>query len=172
MLWFERRFTRNCLVLCFPTLLAGCLHPLYGGPAGAALVQNMQAVEVEPIPERLGHYLHNDLIFAFNGTGAAFSPKYRLIVTPVERVQTPLVDTITGRATAATVVVDANYTLMPIAGGPPVATGTAFTAASYDRSSQRFANIRAARDAEIRDAESLSDQIRLRIAAALASRTP
>ena len=44
--------------------------------------------------------------------------------------------------------------------------GVAFTAATYDRSSQRFANIRAARDAEIRDAKALADQIRTRVAAA------
>ena len=42
--------------------------------------------------------------------------------------------------------------------------------ASYDRTSQRFANIRAARDAEIRDAKALADQIRTRIMAALAAR--
>jgi LPS-assembly lipoprotein len=44
----------------------------------------------------------------------------------------------------------------------------AFTFASYDRTSQRFANIRAARDAEIRDAKVLADQIKTRLAVALA----
>jgi LPS-assembly lipoprotein len=44
----------------------------------------------------------------------------------------------------------------------------AFTFASYDRSSQRFANIRAARDAEIRDTRVLAEQIKTRLAADLA----
>ncbi len=39
--------------------------------------------------------------------------------------------------------------------------------ASYDRDAQRFANIRAARDAEIRAAKTLADQIRTRLAVAL-----
>ena len=50
----------------------------------------------------------------------------------------------------------------------PLTRGTAFVFKSYDRTSERFANIRAARDAEIRDAKRLSDQIRIRLAAFLA----
>lgn len=172
MSWFDFRRGRALLALSSVALLSGCLHPMYGGVAGRALVSAMQSVEIVPIKDRLGHYLHNDLIFAFNGTGASFSPRYRLSVIPVEQVQTPLVDTITGRATAGTVVVDANYRLVRISDGALVASGTAFTAAVYDRSSPRFADIRAARDAEIRDASSLSDQIRIRVAAALAAQNP
>ena len=40
----------------------------------------------------------------------------------------------------------------------------------YDRTSQRLSNVRAARDAEIRNAKVLADQIRTRIAIALATR--
>jgi LPS-assembly lipoprotein len=42
--------------------------------------------------------------------------------------------------------------------------------ASYDRFPQRFASVRAARDAEIRVAKLLADQIRTRVAAHLATR--
>jgi LPS-assembly lipoprotein len=68
-------------------------------------------------------------------------------------------------------IVDADYRLLPIAGGAPAASGVAFVTASYDRTSQRFANLRAARDAEIRSARSLADQIRTRLAADLSRRT-
>ena len=44
-------------------------------------------------------------------------------------------------------------------------TGTVTSAADYDRSEQRFADIRAARDAEIRDAHTVADQITQQIAA-------
>jgi len=43
--------------------------------------------------------------------------------------------------------------------------GRATVAASYDRTSQRFTNLRAARDASIRTRKSLSDQIKHSIAA-------
>jgi LPS-assembly lipoprotein len=151
--------------------LTGCFQPMYGGPSGQALVQDFQAIKVDPIPERIGHYLANDLIFALNGTGSTVQPRYRLVVNVKQRVQAPLVDTVSGRATSGMLLVDADYRLLPIAGGPPVASGVAFTTASYDRTSQRFANLRAARDAEIRSARSLEDQIRTRLAIDLSRRT-
>ncbi len=165
-------FLRAALVsLTLGVSLAGCFQPMYGGPSGQALVQDFQAIKVEPIPERIGHYLANDLIFALNGTGSTVQPRYRLVVNVKQRVQAPLVDTVSGRATSGMLLVDADYRLLPIAGGPPIASGVAFTTASYDRTSQRFANLRAARDAEIRSARSLADQIRTRLATDLSRRT-
>jgi LPS-assembly lipoprotein len=145
---------------------------MYGGVSGHALADTLQTIKVEPIPNRMGHYLGDALIFAFNGTGSSVTPKYRLVITPSERVQTPLVDTVTGQATLATVLADAHYELFPILGDKALTSGTAFTEASYDRTSQAFANVSAASDAEKRDADSLADQIRIRIAAYLATTTP
>lgn len=156
--------------LCLSLTLGGCLQPMYGGIAGSSLQAELASIKVEPIPDRIGHYLSNELAFALNGSGAETVPKYRLVIAVTEKVQTPLVDTISGRATAGTVVVDANYQLIPSGGTEPIAKGTAFVAASYDRTSQRFANLRAARDAEIRAARSLSEQIHTRIASALSGR--
>jgi LPS-assembly lipoprotein len=172
MSWLERwtayaRFAGLLSVLA----LGGCFHPLYAPASGRDVQGELAAIQVAPIPDRLGHYLANELIFAFNGTGSQVTPKYRLVVATRERVETPLVDTISGNATSGTVVVDAEYKLLPILGGDPVTQGTAFTIASYDRSNQRFANIRAARDAEIRDAKTLADQIRTRVAAAIATKS-
>ena len=45
--------------------------------------------------------------------------------------------------------------------------GSAMAFAPYDRSFQEYANLRASRDAEIRIARSLSQEIELRVAAAL-----
>ena len=151
--------------------LSGCIQPLYGPlSAGGDVAGELQAIAVEPIPNRLGHYLGNELIFGFNGTGSQVPPKYRLIVTVTENVQTPLLDTVSGYPSAANVVVNADYRLMPVGGTEPVTKGQATVVASYDRTNQRFANLRAARDAEIRDAKTLADQIRIRVAAAIAGR--
>jgi len=151
--------------------LGGCIQPMYGGLTGTNLRSDLAAIKVEPIPERIGYYLANDLEFAFNGSGSEVSPKYRLVITVTEKVQTPLVDTISGRATAATVVVDANYKLMASGSDQPITEGTAFVASSYDRTSQRFANLRAARDAEIRAAKALSEQIYTRVASFMSGRS-
>ena len=80
-------------------------------------------------------------------------PRYRLSVVLRERVQTPILDTVTGRATSATVIVDADYGWCHLPQKVEVLNGTAFDIASYDRFSNRFSNVRAARDAEIRDAK-------------------
>ena len=162
---------RGVLAALLSLALSGCLQPLYGPlSSGGDVAAELQAIAIDPIPDRLGHYLENELIFAFNGTGSQVTPKYRLIVALRENVQTPLLDTVTGYPSAGTVVVNADYKLVPAQGGEPIAKGTAMVAASYDRTSQRFADIRAARDAEIRDARVLADQIRTNIAAAFAAR--
>jgi LPS-assembly lipoprotein len=127
----------------------------------------LQVIDVAPIPERLGHYLRNELIFALNGTGEDFTPRYRLTVKLKESVQTPILDTVTSRATSATVITEAEYTLVKLPGETPVTKGRATAIASYDRFSARYANVRAARDAEIRDAKVLADEIQNRVAMAL-----
>ena len=162
------RVILTSIVLSAP--LIGCFQPMYGGPSGQALVEDFRAIKVEPIGERIGHYLGNELIFLLNGTGAVTQARYRHVDSVKHRVQAPRVDTVSGRATTGMLIVDADYRLLPVAGGAPVASGVAFVTSSYDRTSQRFANLRAARDAEIRSARGLADQIRTRLAADLSRR--
>jgi LPS-assembly lipoprotein len=154
--------------------LAGCLQPLYA-PAGfgldsAPLAAELQSIQVDEIPQRIGHYVRNELIFGLNGTGSQPPPRYRLTVTLRERVQTPIIDTVTGRATSATVIVDAEYRLVTVPQEIEVTKGIAFNVASYDRFSNRFSNVRAARDAEIRNARVIAESIRTRIATVMAAR--
>jgi LPS-assembly lipoprotein len=158
-----------CVALALSLSACNGVRPLYG-PIGsdAPLAAELQAVEVAPIPDRAGHYVRNELIFAFNGTGSQVSPRYRLLVELKERVQTPILDTVTGRATSATVIVDAAYRLITIADEKIITEGVAFGVASYDRFSNRLANVRAARDSEIKDAKVIADQIRTRVATVLA----
>lgn len=164
------RFAFAALFAAIASLsLSGCIQPLYGPiGAGAPLAAELQAVAVDPIPERLGHYVRNELIFAFNGTGSDVPPRYRLSIALKERVQTPILDTVTGRATSATIIVDAEYKLISLADEREVTSGVAFGVASYDRFSNRLSNVRAARDSEIRDARVIADQIRTRVATVLA----
>ena len=164
-------FPAVALALACALSLGGCLQPMYGqfAEGGPGLQNELQAIAIEPIPDRIGHYIGDDLIFDLNGTGSHPPPRYRLFVTLNEGVQTPLIDTVSGRASAATVVINADYRLVAIDTGLPVTKGTAFVFKSYDRTSQRFANIRAARDAEIHDAKELSDQLRIRLASAFAA---
>ena len=173
MLSFETFLCRWLPLVGLAASLGGCnVEPLYGGPGGQNLQANLAAIAIDPVPDRLGHYLGDELIYALNGTGSQVTPKYRLTIMTAERVSTPIVDTLSGQATAATVAVDANYKLTNIAGGGTITEGTAFNVASYDRGSNRFADTRAARDAEIRDAKQLAEQLRNRLAIALRAPPP
>ena len=141
---------------------SGCMRPLYAGADGVALLADIEAIMIEPIPGRIGHYLGNELAFALNGSRIA-SEKYLLNIALSQRIQTPVVDTISGRATSATVLVDAEYRLKLIGADKDIASGVAFTLISYDRTSQRYSNIRAGKDAEVKAAKSLAEQIRMKI---------
>ncbi|GGK34520.1 LPS assembly lipoprotein LptE [Salinarimonas ramus] len=156
--------------------LAGCLTPLYGTAASnVALEQQLRAIVVEPVAvaageeEVLGHYLRQELVFALDGTGSATTagPKaYRLSVRANATVSTPIVDSVTLRASVASLTSSATYTLATM-DGSVVDAGTVTGVVTYERTVQRFASVRAGRDARIRVAKRLAEEMRTRIAIAL-----
>jgi LPS-assembly lipoprotein len=149
--------------------LAGCM-PLYGTLGAGGLESELQAIEIVPIAGRTGHYVADDLMFAFNGSRAPVPPRYKLTVGLKEHVQTALNDTVTYRSTAATVITDAEFTLTPYGGGPVIIKGVAFGAVSYDRFGQRISNVAAARDAQVRDAHTIAESIKEQVASYFAAR--
>jgi LPS-assembly lipoprotein len=160
-----------CAALALAGALAGCFQPLYGEASHPGLVDDLRAIEVAPIKDRVGHYLADNLITDLNGTGQTPTPKYRLTVTVTTATSTPTVSSLTNVATSATVTGEAKFTLNKADGGAQVLTGTATAFAAYDRSQQRYNDLRAQRDAEIRLARSLSSEISQRLAAELAGKT-
>ena len=157
--------------LVFAGALAGCFQPLYGEAAHPGLVEDLRAIEVAPIKDRIGHYLGDNLTTDLNGTGQTPTPKYRLTVTVSLGTTTATVNALTNVATSASLTGEARFTLNKVDGGEQVLTGVASAFAAYDRSLQRYNDLRAARDAEIRLARALSSEISLRLASALAAKT-
>jgi LPS-assembly lipoprotein len=151
--------------------LASCFQPLYSEAAHPGLAEDVRAIQVAPIKDRIGHYLADYLTSDLNGTGETPPPKYRLTVTVSTGTQTPTVNSLTNVATSATLTGEASYTLNKVDGGEKVLDGKAVAAAAYDRSQQRYNDLRAARDAEIRLARALSAEISLRVASELAGKT-
>ncbi|THD45457.1 MAG: hypothetical protein E7774_07945 [Bradyrhizobium sp.] len=169
MSWSDR--ARGLAALALALSLGGCFQPLYSEASHPGLVADLQAVEVAPIPDRIGHYLGDDLISSLNGTGSTPAAKYRLTVTLTQTTQTPTIESQTNAADAATILGLAKFTLIKIDGGQLVFRGEATTAAVYDRTLQGFADLRAERDAEIRIARALADEISLRVAGALGDKS-
>jgi LPS-assembly lipoprotein len=168
-----RAVRRLGLVAALGLALPGCLQPLYGPTASGVPLQTiLAAIEVDPITvpinqQRLSHFVRSELVYDLDGSGQPAPKRYRLAISVTTTIQSPIVDTTFGRANASTLLGEATYTLTSIAGGAPVTTGKVVGSASYERSPQRFAVVRAQRDAEIRLAKLLSEQIRNKLALSL-----
>lgn len=152
--------------------LTGCFRPVYGdlGTGNASIVQEeMKKITIAPIPERNGHYVYNALVERINGSGETVSPKYMLKVSLTQGINTPTVDYFSGAATSSSIVITANYALTDIKTGKSIASDTVSQSHAYDRGAQRYANISAARSAEIFSAKDIAEQIADRIAVALST---
>lgn len=149
--------------------LGGCLRPLYGpSPTGKNVADQLASVEVVITPkvaqERLAHYVEQELRFDLDGSGRTTVKAYRLELVLTQEVLTSSVNQATGQAVAAIVRVNANYKLVESGSTKVLASGSATASAGYDRTPQRFSNLRAARDAEIRAAKTLSEQLHTKLA--------
>jgi LPS-assembly lipoprotein len=166
----RRRIASGLAIGLVALALGGCLRPLYGSAAngGAAVQDKLAAIDVKSIPERIGHYLRNELVFDLDGSGHGPAKLYDLNVTVTEALDVTVTDYSTGRADSATLVATANYVLTEKGTNKEVFSGVAVARATYDRSAQRFNNLRAARNAQERAAKSLSKLIRNRLAAGFA----
>jgi LPS-assembly lipoprotein len=171
------RLVRIGMVVSLTLALSGCFRPLYGPTArGESLQAVMASIDV---PEnqlddqyaQVEHSLRSDLIFNLNGSGIPAPKAYKLTLGYSQSLATPIVDSISGRALSATVQGTLRYTLTNLDGSQTVTTGTVYANATYDRFEQRFASVRANRDAQIRVARDLAGQVRTNLAAALATRT-
>jgi LPS-assembly lipoprotein len=167
------RLLRPSLVVVAALSLGGCLQPLHGGTgtaglsapgAAGATARGMAAIDILPIDGRVGQQIRNNLIFAFTGGSAAPAPLYRLDVSvQVIGTQTAVVDPYTDRPEVETAGVDAAFTLTQIGTGTPAFNGKAFGRATYTRTRQRYASVRAQRDAEDRAATMVVEQIRAQL---------
>lgn len=156
-------------------MLGACFRPLYGPTASGVRVQDSLAaieianVETQKGQERLAHFLRSELVFDLDGSGKTAQKRYKLTILAAESVQITTTDTITGRADAAMLNVTARYRLTSLDGKTEVTSGLVRTTATYFRDPQRFASLRAARDAQIRATKQISDDIKQRIAAIFAT---
>jgi LPS-assembly lipoprotein len=168
------RAARVTLAIAVSLALGGCFRPLYGPTASGERLQDVLAsIEVEKVvtpngQERIGHYLRSELIFDLDGSGMPQPKRYRLALDVAESIQPISVDTRSGRADAALLNGTAKFALTDRE-GRTVLAGLARANATYSRDQQRFAAVRAARDADIRVAKLLADDIKQRIAAHLAT---
>jgi LPS-assembly lipoprotein len=153
--------------------LAGCngtgLHPLYGRVNGTSPVATaLASVDVETVEGRVGQELRNELTF-LTASGGSAPPQYKLKIKLTETTESAVVNPFSSFPEIATIQIDAAYSMTKNGVAEPVLKTHGFATASYQNSLQRFADVRALRDAEDRAAKILADQIKTRLAAYFAT---
>jgi LPS-assembly lipoprotein len=168
------RFVRSAAIVSLLAIgLGGCFRPLYGSAefGGLAVQQGLAGVSVDISGERMAHYIRNELEFSLRGGDPTVAPvTHRLLVTARQNTAAAVVDRLTGTAESGYMTISAKYWLYPKDKTKAETEGDASVLVSYDRSQQRLATTRAARDAEIQGAKQLAEQIKTRVAAFMASK--
>ena len=166
------RILRLGLAASLALLLAGCFRPVYGDRSapgvaskseGADVERRLKTVDVRPIEGRVGGKMRNELIFLLRGGAAAEPVAYRLDVRLVEDSLSAIVDPLTSVPETRTVSLRAHYTLTRAGSLDPVMTSDSFATATYFGGLQRFAIVRAERDAQDRAAIQIAERIRTRL---------
>jgi len=152
--------------------VAGCqVTPLYGTlSSGGTARDETRAIRIEPATDRVEQVLRNELIYFFTGGGNAAEPRYHMSIVLSQQESAVGVERLSDVPAAYFLQLRASFALTELATGQTILSGTSFANASYDFSSQRFANVRAKRDAEDRAAKVIAQDLRMRIAAHFASK--
>lgn len=157
-------------------LLAACsdVRPLYAPDiaSGVRPQSDLAAVKVVTPSSRAGMKIRNELIFGLNGGTDPDRAVYRLVIRLVEG-SVPIGTEQYQKLPAATMVqLNAGFQLIHTDTGHVAFQGTSFANASYDYSSQRFANARARLNAEDRAAGVIATDIRAKLTAWFATTAP
>jgi LPS-assembly lipoprotein len=147
--------------------VAGCgFHPLYGDTAvDSRVAPTLAAVYVEPVPDRVGYELRNELLDLFNATGQADGAAYRLKVSVNETEDAVVLQTNTA-ITRYNYTLTAHYDLIPKEGTSPVKSGDVTALAAYNVAAAPFlfSTVTAERDAKNRAANDIAERIRTELA--------
>ena len=146
--------------------LAACgFRPVYSSPdaTDASVANDLAAVRIEPLRDRVGQQMHNFLRDRLNPYGQPVSPSYRLRVNLVETVRELGVQ-LDETASRANLQMIANFTLLNFATDEPLLTGRTSSTTSYDILRNPFATTVSETDARERALREVADDIQTRLA--------
>jgi LPS-assembly lipoprotein len=165
---------RYLLAIAGCLLLGGCgFHPLYAVPdmPKGAMQESLRSIYVEPVPERLGYQLRNQLIDLLDGQSEATGARYVLRVTLSTKSEAIGVQSQTapGGVTQTAITryndkITAEYELVDTKSNAVVARGIETGLTSYNVLSSPYATLAVQQDADRRSAEDIADRIRIDLA--------
>lgn len=164
-----RASLRVTLLLALASSVTACFQPVHGIRLGYSTVSGELArVAVAPVSGGYLEYsLKAELDFLLGNGAIARDPRYVLTVKTAQNRVSSIIDAATSRPQSVAIQVEATYELKEVATGRIRASGKTFGSANYDRSNQRFATIRAQRDAEERLGKALAERLRILVSTSL-----
>jgi LPS-assembly lipoprotein len=137
---------------------------------GNDLDQKMSAVEVAPVPSRVGQRIRNELIYRNTGGGDPLPAAYKLEIAMRESITSTLVRS-DGEALSQVYNLDAAFRLYDVKTKKQLLEGISYSRAGFERFTSNFSNVRAREDAENRAAKAVAIDIKTRLSAYLAGST-
>jgi LPS-assembly lipoprotein len=143
-------------------VLSACgFRPLYGSDNGDTSLE-FSRIKVEPIPDRVGQILHNNLLTALNPKGLAGKPIY-VLNTELTQGSISLAVRKSTFATRANLNARATFRLTRVQDGIKLYSGQSDITVSYNILDSEFGTIAAQKDARSRALRELSHGIRTQL---------
>ncbi len=183
-MWLAEALKKPGPVFAFAALaaamaLGGCqVRPLYAETTvgdssvagGSTVRQALREIDVAEPRDRKEQAFRNALLFNLQGGGGAGEDRYRLSYRLQMRELQIALEEISGTPTSYQIRGQVSYLLEDSETGDVLMTDRVTAIASYDRSSQNFANVRAKVDGENRVGNELARLVEIRIASYFAAR--
>jgi LPS-assembly lipoprotein len=152
-------------------LLSGCgWAPLYAEIKTEAASEELRAIKVDPIPERIGQRLEIALRNSLNPTGEPTPTRYRLNTTLVIVLGNLGIQS-QGLATLGQLDAYATYRLIDLQTGGILLTNTVHVANSFDLNPNQYSTIVGEDDAGVRTVAELDQEIMSRLTLFMQRRT-
>ena len=157
-------------VLSMLLLLTACgsYRPLYGTNVnGSSVVAELAGMRVSEQKTRAGQLVRNDILSGVTSDG---SSRYELRLMPTENSSS--ISSLAGtNVRRMKYVLSVAFELVDLSSGAVIKQGASFSNISYDTVREPVADLQAANNARDRAAKEIGQDLRLRLAAALSSKS-
>ena len=157
---------QGLLIACASLVLAGCgFHPLYGN---GKVAPQLASVYVEPLGERDGYELRNQLIDLLGSDGREAGKAYRLRLTLNEASNGVTLQN-DATVTRYNDTLTATYVLTD-AKGTEITRGSQTSLSSFNVSTSPYSTVAVQQDSDRRAADDIADRIRMDLGVFFSSR--
>ena len=151
------------LVAVAPAMLFGCgWQPLYADPETGPASEELRAIKVSPISERIGQRLEIALRNSLNPSGEPTPPRYLLSTTLITALGNLGIQS-QGLATLGQIDAYASYKLVDLQNNATLLTNTVHVANSFDLNPNEYSTVVGEDDARNRCVAELDQEIVTRL---------